>query len=77
MYAHEARWHLYSATRGGTGVAIDGRRHQCRQVPTKWHLSSSHKYLTVAYDIDGVVHDCGDSSALAMELPQPCAKLLI
>ena len=34
-------------------------------------------YMSLVTQIDGLVQDCGKSSALAMELTQCCAKPLI
>ena len=33
--------------------------------------------LVLKFDIDGLVQDCGNSSVLAMELLQSCAKPLV
>ena len=37
-------------------------------------ITSHYKIAYKPYDIDGLAQDCGNSSALAMELPQSCAK---
>ena len=51
-------------------TSLYNQQYTCRHVCSVivFHI---HYYL---YDIDGSVQDCGNSSALAMELLQPCTK---
>ena len=40
-----------------------------------WSLSAKKGPWCKHYQIDGLVPDCSNSSALAMELPQSCTEL--
>ena len=57
-------------------VRIYGNKEMLRDITT-WTIKWKHIYVRIGaytHDIDGLVQDCINSSALALELLQSCSK---
>ena len=63
---HHQWWTSYSPQQGTTKDRVSNG------LVTNWSISTS--FLTQKSHIDGLVQDCSNSSALALELLQSCAK---
>ena len=46
-------------------------------IPSGIYNTTRHQYISICVYIDGLVQDCSNSIALAMELLQSCAKPFI